>query len=145
MERVLYIYTNFENIQKDNYIHDIELFFEETWQRVCNHKEAKYVMKKIDSAVLISDMTIKTKFGITNLLNLSTGCKTLLIALTYNNSVTNFDAGPNVFDLALTLSRKYDLHIYLPRVIVSSQFNTVINVDGLYCTVKNYMLAAYSS
>lgn len=138
---MLYIYTKLNDISKNNYINDIELFFENTWKKICRHPQAKYIIQKIDGASFINESTINTKFGVTNILNLSTGCKALLIAVTYNTSIVNFiETGNNVFNEALNLSEKYDINIYLPYRKVSNNFNKVICLDGNKCNILQYMM-----
>ena len=61
-----------------NIINDFDSFFD-LFVLSQNFKELdKEVLFKIDNAILIDKNDIKTPFGTTNILNLSTGCKTVL-------------------------------------------------------------------
>lgn len=71
----------------------------------------KYYLKKIDSAEVISPIAIKTKYGITSLDSISTGCKTLIILnhlIKENNQIdlSIDECGCNVINEVFKLSEQ---------------------------------------
>lgn len=82
----------------DNLIRDFESFFESFVLAEDFQELDLEVLKVIDSAVLLDKTigTIRTKFGVTDILHLSTGCK---IVLSYLHISRNEDFHDNVLDI----------------------------------------------
>ena len=88
---MLYLYT--QKPAEDVYVHDVESYFYLKYASIYKHPIALQWIKEIDGA-------LRTKFGITVPLNISSGSKALLIAITQTDCVVNFiEAGQNIFDL----------------------------------------------
>ena len=101
---MLYLYT--QKPAEDVYVHDVESYFYLKYASIYKHPIALQWIKEIDGA-------LRTKFGITVPLNISSGSKALLIAITQTDCVVNFiEAGQNILDKVIELADKYDLHIY---------------------------------
>ena len=95
-------------------INDFDSFFD-LFVLSQNFKELdKEVLFKIDNAILIDKNDIKTPFGTTNILNLSTGCKTVLSYLhmirnkaEYQNTILNItECGSNALEVLFECADK---------------------------------------
>ena len=69
----------------------------------------------IDNAVLISGEDFRTPFGIGQIVNLSTGCKTVINALHYTDRAFNLiECGDNAFTKLAILATNIEIHAFLP-------------------------------
>ena len=91
------IYTNKKN--SENYVIFNDSFFNlNTSNETMSDKEAA-IIYQIDNAKLLSEKRIETKFGIGNIRNLSTGCKTVLNIVKHPDMIVCVDGcGTNVLD-----------------------------------------------
>ncbi len=100
------------------YIKFVDEYFNEHWQTVIKADNARMIMKKIDKVKKFTDDTMTTPFGTTVYTNLSTGCKTLLLANYSSRLLLDMrNVGNDVMRLAEELcdeDENYDLHFYPP-------------------------------
>lgn len=139
---MLYIYSSLKSIDRKKFVNDVEIFFNFDLAYNLKTDEAiNKILKTIDSAHLINGNVVETKFGVTTLSNLSTGCKALIIALLNPSLIVNFtEVGDNVVELAVELSKNRDLHVYTRNsVVFGKNLDTVVNLDGKEMTAKEYI------
>ncbi|MBR1455091.1 MAG: DUF4869 domain-containing protein [Lachnospiraceae bacterium] len=114
-----------DKIPKDRkFIFDVETYFDCMLNNLKNTKDFDNVVKTIDNAKVLSKNSrtcvIETPFGSTAAENLSTGCKSLIIALANPDIVVNFnEVGGNVLDLAFELCRDRDINIWLNKPLTT--------------------------
>lgn len=80
-------------------------------------------IKIVDSAKYISNQQVQTPFGLTEMINISTGCKTLILinhAHDLDNAVVNIgECGANVLNMIFKLN---DCRVYLPFKLIPDEF-----------------------
>lgn len=138
---MLYIYTKrpLDNV----FVEDVENYFYLKYKDIYKYSITLEIIKEIDKAEVVGSDVLRTRFGTTNLLNISSGSKALLIAITQTNKIVNFiEAGQNIFDKALELSKQYDMHIYMDTNMLFTKYldytivvdNTPVKVFDFVCT-----------
>ena len=131
------LYTKIPDSKKDKTIYDVERFFENTYRTIMKHPEYKYIISSIDKALPKDDSILISQFGEMNIINLSSGCKALLIAIVFNDLIVNFtEAGDNILDLALELSNKYNFNILITREMATKNVLTKVKYNGV---IKPYI------
>lgn len=105
------VHTNKKD--SENYVIFNDLFFNlNTSNESMSDKEAS-IIYQIDNAKLLSDKRIETKFGIGNIRNLSTGCKTLLNIVKHPDMIVCVDeCGTNVLNYIFQMK---DANILMTR------------------------------
>lgn len=139
---MLYIYSSLKSIDRKKFVNDVEIFFNFDLAYNLKTDEAiNKILKTIDGAHIIAGNVVETKFGVTTLSNLSTGCKALIIALLNPGLTVNFtEVGDNVVELAVELSKNRDLHVYTRNsVVFGKNLDTVVNLDGKEMTAREYI------
>lgn len=139
---MLYIYSSLKSIDRKKFVNDVEIFFNFDLAYNLKTDEAiNKILKTIDGAHIINGNVVETKFGVTTLSNLSTGCKALIIALLNQGLTVNFtEVGDNVVELAVELSKNRDLHVYTRNsVVFGKNLDTVVNLDGKEMTAREYI------
>lgn len=139
---MLYIYSSLKSIDRKKFVNDVEIFFNFDLAYNLKTDEAiNKILKTIDGAHIINGNVVETKFGVTTLSNLSTGCKALIIALLNPGLTVNFtEVGDNVVELAVELSKNRDLHVYTRNsVVFGKNLDTVVNLDGKEMTAREYI------
>ena len=139
---MLYIYSSLKSIDRKKFVNDVEIFFNFDLAYNLKTDEAiNKILKTIDGANIINGNVVETKFGVTTLSNLSTGCKALIIAWLNQSLTVNFtEVGDNVVELAVELSKDRDLHVYTRNsVVFGKNLDTVVNLDGKEMTAKEYI------
>lgn len=107
---MLYIVNNVK--LTNDLIYDVESSFFLNVDSIISNRLYERIIKQIDLVSYCDGDYIKTPFGGTSIYNLSSGCKALLLAVTFNNRWVNFlEAGPNVMDLAAEIGKTMDMHI----------------------------------
>lgn len=126
-----------------NYIEDVEAFFDIMYKRIYSKPFTADIIKFIDGAEIIHEGVLKTKFGYGTLLDISTGSKAVLVALSFPDYVVNFiEAGDNIANKALDLSADYDLSLYMDHSWFFSVLDDrQIKVDGELTTVGVFVLS----
>lgn len=138
---MLYITSNIDPNNK-KYLDDVVSYFDfEFYRYVKPDKIVNKILEEIDGAHIISNDIVETKFGRTIITNLSTGCKALLIAAKKSGLIVNFtEAGNNVVELAVELSKDIDMHIYTRnRIAFHKNHNFIINHNGKEMTVGDLL------
>lgn len=131
------LYVDRKAIGNENkFIHAIDLAFDKEIYNLEITVRDKEIMRFIDSAEYIGDGYIVTPFGRTEIQNLSTGCKTLLLI---NHSrelefpIINIgECGKNVLDIVFGMD---NVNIYLDYCSIPNKYNaekiiSVISVRG---------------
>ena len=139
---MLYIYSSLKSIDRKKFVNDVEIFFNFDLAYNLKPDEAiNKILKTIDCAHIIDGNVVETKFGVTTLSNLSTGCKALIIALLNPGLTVNFtEVGDNVVELAVELSKNRDLHVYTRNsVVFGKNLDTVVNLHGKEMTAREYI------
>lgn len=140
---MLNIITNYNVLPKKKFVDDVEVFFWAKWKEIIKHPEFSRIIKEIDNADVLSVGVIKTKHGTTIPLELSSGCKALLIAITYDNLYVSFlEAGGNVLKLAFELANKYNINIVTTkaiRVLDKSDLKKPLILNGKKATLDDYL------
>lgn len=136
---MLYIYTE-HNLCKKRFIEDVEAFFEFHLSDIINKiGSVKNIILDIDRATLLDKDVIRTRFGVTNLMNLSSGCKVVIISILYPQYCINYtEAGYNIFSYVLGLSNKKDLTFYITKFCVAKDMSAKICVNNKMITVKDF-------
>ncbi|MBR1455078.1 MAG: DUF4869 domain-containing protein [Lachnospiraceae bacterium] len=121
--------------KEKNFILDAEAYFYAKANELVCIKEFDDIIKSIDDATVIvkepMNCIVKTKFGTTVVQNISTGCKSLIVAVANPNMVVNFnEAGDNVIDKAIELARKLDMNIWLNVPLASLYDDDIVEFDG---------------
>ena len=93
------------------------------------------IMAQIDGVTERRDTVIKTRFGITTLDNLSTGCKTVMLAIYYVGTdifVRIDECGENALKVLYLLSDKLNINAFatIPIPIYEENLNCVINGEA---------------
>ena len=128
---MLHIATSIYKIDNDKYIENIEAVFEINKDTVAKHPELSGVLYTIDQSTYLGDELVKTKFGLTTLSNISSGCKTLLLALIFPDYWIDFlDAGINVLDYAIQISKNNEMRIVTHGDLLDSIEDTEVELDG---------------
>lgn len=100
---------------KDAFLIDLDVYFNLNIPFKVLSKDKDYldVIKKIDTAEFIADEVIKTRFGITVLSNLSTGCKVVLSYLYLKKSgvsdikINITECGGNALEVLFSYADKF--------------------------------------
>ena len=105
------IYTN--KINSKDWILQNDLYFNlNTGNEEMSQKEIDLIWQ-IDEAKLTPDKHIETKYGLGNIRNLSSGCKTLINIVKHPDKVVNVEeCGPNVLRIIFTME---NIKIYMSR------------------------------
>lgn len=126
---MLYI-INYKN--NTNIIYDVEQTF--FLNKHIIKREALYgkIVKSIDNVLEFKGDYIETPFGGTSIESLSSGAKALLLAVNKQDHWVNFlEAGENVMNLAVEISRDIDLHIFCEKSFNAWKYpNELINFNG---------------
>lgn len=139
---MLYINTSLDSIDKSKFVDDVDIYFNfDLANNLKSDKIIDRILEVIDGAHIIAGNVVETKFGVTTLSNLSTGCKALIIAYLNPRLTVNFIlVGDNVIELAVEISKDNDLNIYTRNsVVFGKNLDTVINLDGKEMTAKEYI------
>lgn len=122
-------------------INDVEVAFNKSIQLgIKDIPLYEDVLKRIDSAQLVGEDTVKTPFGVTSLNNISSGSKCLLLALSNDKVYVNFDeAGSNVLALANKIAVHRNINIYMSNRRPIPGENNAITVNGKKSTIYNWM------
>lgn len=141
---MVYIVTSFDKIIGSTYMFDAEAYFDEIKDDVINHPLYKRVIKNIDNAIPTVADGIKTPFGNTVISNLSTGCKTLLIAVYDISRWINFlEAGPNVLKEAIAISKDtgLDIHCVIPCNMPMIALDEKVIINNELTTIRNFIVS----
>lgn len=136
---MLYI-TN--KICDDNFIDEVDIYFNYYALKYIEHSDlVKRIINDIDGAKWLGGDIIETRHGKTIIQNISSGCKALIIAVLNPNLTVSFiEAGNNVFELALELSKSMEIHIYTQnRVVIKHNHSCNVNFNGKIMTAKEWM------
>lgn len=137
---MLHIVNSTSKIDTSNYVENIEVTFEMNKDAIAEHPEFKGVLQEIDHSTYIGDGIIKTKFGVTTINHISSGCKTLLLALFMPDYWIDFlDAGPNVFWALVKIVNKhdYEVRIVTDGVLLDTDVSTKIEFNGVIIDSKD--------
>lgn len=108
---MIYLYTRWEN--DENWIMKNDWYFNLYTGNQEFTAEEKELILQVDHANVLPDKRIETPYGLGNVRNLSSGCKTLLNILKNPDKVMNVDeCGKNVLDIIFQLE---NIHIYMNR------------------------------
>ena len=122
-------------------------FNEHTILKIQSNSLVDRVLKEIDGASIISGTSVETKFGITDMTNLSSGCKALLVAMHEPDMIVNFImAGRNAVRLALGISQFIDMRIYTPNSVslYREDLQIDVNLDGEIVKAEEWMYSTRS-
>lgn len=114
------VYTEVMNTSSKKTLLDVEIVFEILIRRQESFSDSIYtkIMQDIDGVITREGLMIETKFGRTNLLHLSTGCKSAMLVYYYRNSsryVTSIvGCGWNAVEEIFLLARDFDIQVYTP-------------------------------
>lgn len=114
---MLYIYTR-TFLDGFTLINDVEAGFKQLkyYGELFDDEISRKIMKLIDGVSFKDGDYIKTPFGTTNLDNLSTGCKAVLLAYYYRNEkntlVNVIECGDNAILVLFQLAKKLDLRVF---------------------------------
>lgn len=99
------------------------------------------VLKCIEGVTEIYDKSVKTKFGTTDINNISSGSKALIISILYPDIIVEFtEAGDNVLKTALDIAKTRDLSILLNEPINVGDFNEQIEFNGKPSTIIDFCI-----
>lgn len=102
-------------------------------------EKEKMLIKEIDNAVLTSDYRIETEFGLGNIRDLSSGCKTLLNIIKNPNKIVCADeCGKNVLDKIFAMD---NIKIFMSkpeRISISANTQICINDTDIVCGLSGY-------
>lgn len=145
---MLHVLTNPNSIEKNRYIHDVELAFnsEIEEEAVIDDTLIRSIMQEIDGASVLENKKIVTKIGKAHIKDLSSGCKALILAIKFPNKIVNFtEAGNNVVRLAVELSQQLDISIYTQNFIMFSGLDDIkVDIDGDIMTVDEWMIMNFN-
>ena len=91
------------------------------------------IIDSVDNAKFLSDESFKTPFGIIKIVNLSTGCKTVINALHYPKSAFNLvECGDNAFTklAEVCCNSEIDIHALLPDYRELQSEDIVLRLNG---------------
>lgn len=114
-----------------NFIDSVDLSFDKEIYSLNIADKDKYYMNVIDEAQYMGDGYINTPFGKTEIQNLSTGCKTLILLnhmRELNNPVINIgECGKNVLDIIFDMD---NISVYLDYCSIPNNYdsNKIIKV-----------------
>ena len=128
---MLYIYSKgYINSLNKEFVVDVEKRFSYIYSDILKMKNFNKIIKEIDDAEYLGDGTLKGKFGICGLNDISTGCKAVLLSCYYGESkIVNFvECGDNAFNCAQNLD--VECHVYLDRPFSFSGLTDFVYYDG---------------
>ena len=135
---MLYILNDKSFVCKSKYIDTIEATFRTIHNSVIKHPMFKEIIHDIDEATYIDDGIIRTRYGMATINNLSSGCKTLLVALIFPDYWIDFlDAGANVFRCAVRISKDYELKIVTHGKTLDSRDDIMVELNGIQISAKD--------
>lgn len=95
------------------------------------------IIKTIDSVEEREENIIRNQFGKTTLEKLSTGCKSVILAVYYAKKkvyVSIEECGENALRELFELSKKYDMHVYTRYKISIFENDVKCRIDGTLYT-----------
>ena len=98
------------------------------------------IIKNIDGAYIYENDYFKTPFGIAQIKNFSTGCKTVINALHFPEKIFNFaECGGNAISELIRVSVMFDhdISIYLPRYREIEKLNAPITLNNITVTTSD--------
>lgn len=137
------VFTSEEGFNPENIVEDNEAFFLTYFKMYRMGEDEIETIKKIDSAEIIDfdNGILKTPFGVTGIINLSTGCKTVLNYITIAKHREEFkdirainvtESGANAIEMIFEFMEKYKDESV--DVILEHE-------DGLYkCKERDYLI-----
>lgn len=134
---MLFIYTQ-PQLQNKPYIHDVETEFYYNISNVntlYSDKKSTDILTKIEGMTNRNGILIDGKFGTVSLLDISTGCKVLLLAVSKGSSniINTDEAGNNIVRLLFEYAKNQDIHILTHRVINDIPDDYCANIEGEIC------------
>lgn len=128
------IYKNIKAIKKeDTFIRNIDVYFDGKIYELQITEKDRYCMEKIDSARYDGNGYITTPFGKTEIQNLSTGCKTLILinhSHELNDAIVNIgECGKNVLDIIFSMD---NIRVYLDYCSIPNNYDFNKTVCVLY-------------
>lgn len=120
---MLYVHVN-EKIE--NYIYNVEgKFFRTKKKDWFNREDVKEVIKGIDNTIAVKDEYLENpKFGAISPMQLSTGCKSVILMIVQDKPVYATHCGDNCAKYILKAAEKKDIHIVLHHCL-----NFAYNLD----------------
>lgn len=135
---MLHIVNSKSFIDCNKYLDTIDTTFNTIHTSVINHPLFNEILNTIDHSTYVGDGIIKTRFGVTTLNNISSGCKTLLVALIFPDYWIDFlDAGANVFRYAVRISKDYELKIVTHGKTLDSRDDIMVELNGIQISAKD--------
>jgi len=143
------VYTSDDKLPnhlKDSYQPLNDIFFNKEF-RFADLTERDFgLIEKIDNANRLPDDAeqLKTPFGITDIYNLSTGCKTVLNVLRFPDRIFDCtECGGNALTLLFELIDKTDISIVLSHANFILPEGMVLFVDGEHAINSRVRFSAY--
>jgi hypothetical protein len=143
---MLKIYSKAENLPKPVVTSHNEVFFRRNFRFADLSPLDFDVIENIDNALIYKDDTFKTPFGLTQIKNLSTGCKTVLNAIHNPDKVFNFaECGGNALSelVRVCTLMDCDISIYLPRYRSIEPLDAPITLDDVTITTSDEFYEAW--
>lgn len=118
---MLKIYTD-NNLSQKNYLLDIEAEFnvnEPIIENLYTDKTSIRILEEMEGMTSRKGKYIDAKFGTVSIMEISTGCKALLLCNTKNdNSIINVDeVGNNAIKILAQISQEKDIEVVTHRVL----------------------------
>ena len=118
---MLKIYTD-NNLSQKNYLLDIEAEFnvnEPIIENLYTDKTSIRILEEMEGMTSRKGKYIDAKFGTVSIMEISTGCKALLLCNTKNDdSIINVDeVGNNAIKILAQISREKDIEVVTHRVL----------------------------
>lgn len=127
---MLNIILDKNSITEDMYIHDVDRYF--PYVGIKDNKISRTIIEKLEGGKYLSENSYIDRYGFKiNMLDLSTGSKTLILVANTNRVINGCEIGQNAFEL---LIQSIDGSIYLDdidRFELPEYFNlSEVLVDG---------------
>lgn len=140
---MLHVYRTTDSIANERYLFEVDTFFEELVEAgmhdFLHEKLYRNIIYQVDGARLNPDSSVSGKFGLTNLFNISSGCKAILLAVYYSNDSdtwVNFNsAGENVLRLMYNLAKHIEIRIKYDGVVTASN-DSLVEFRGVTMTAS---------
>ena len=142
---MLKIFTDSRMSNKE-YLIDIEAEFnadEPMIEELYSDKISSYILQKMEGMTSRKGKYIDAKFGTVSIMDISTGCKALLLCCTRNEEfIINVDEmGNNAIKILAELSKNKDIEVVTHRVLKYFSNDFACYVNNEYCVGEDISYA----